>query len=166
MFESHVQQHGRVQLPQPQHVAELLQELQAALQPGKSGLPPPPTYAEVAPYSYLHSSARRTSAELLHLRRENEQLRQVQRQCEQLSAQLKESQVRLDPRYDHHVIIMLLSQVEIQRRENDLMMVTDECKKTKEQLVSYKQVMEKQQEHIEKLLTENFDLQRQLHSPP
>ncbi len=51
-------------------------------------------------------------------------------------------------------------QVEIDRRETDLMMVTDECKRTKEQLVSYKQVMEKQQEHIEKLLTENFELQR------
>lgn len=56
-------------------------------------------------------------------------------------------------------------QVEMNRRETDLMMVTDECKRTKEQLVSYKQVMEKQQEHIEKLLTENFDLQRQLLEP-
>lgn len=56
-------------------------------------------------------------------------------------------------------------QVEMNRKETDLMMVTDECKRTKGQLVSYKQVMEKQQEHIEKLLTENFDLQRQLLEP-
>lgn len=53
----------------------------------------------------------------------------------------------------------------MERRESDLLMVTDECKRTKDQLVSYKQVMEKQQEHIEKLLTENFDLQRQLLLP-
>lgn len=56
-------------------------------------------------------------------------------------------------------------QMEMERRDTDLMMVTDECKRTKEELVSYKQVMEKQQEHIEKLLTENFDLQRQLLTP-
>ena len=60
---------------------------------------------------------------------------------------------------------LLTVQVEMDRRETDLMMVTDECKRTKEQLVSYKQVMEKQQEHIERLLTENFDLQRQLLPP-
>lgn len=48
------------------------------------------------------------------------------------------------------------------KRDTDLIMVTDECKKTKDQLLSYKQVMEKQQEHIEKLLTENFELQNQL----
>ena len=90
VFESHVQHHGRVHLPHPQRIGELLQELQSALKPHVS---PPPRYTEVASYSYLHSSARRSSTELLHLRRENEQLRQVQRQCERLSAQLKESQV-------------------------------------------------------------------------
>lgn len=94
VFESHVQHHGHVRLPQPQRIAELLQELQSALLPVKPSVSPPPTYAEVAPYSYLQSSTQRSSTELLHLRRENEQLRQVQRQCERLSAQLKESQVR------------------------------------------------------------------------
>lgn len=93
VFEAHVQHHGRVHLPQPQRIADLLQELQAALVPPKSSESPPPTYAEVVPYSYLQSSARHISSELLHLRRENEQLRQVQRQCERLSAQLQESQV-------------------------------------------------------------------------
>ena len=66
-----------VHLPHPQRIGELLQELQSALKPHVS---PPPRYTEVASYSYLHSSARRSSTELLHLRRENEQLRQVQRQ--------------------------------------------------------------------------------------
>ena len=47
------------------------------------------------------------------------------------------------------------------KKQTDFLMVTEECKKTKEELVSYKQVMEKQHEHIEKLLTENFELQRQ-----
>lgn len=93
VFEAHVQHHGRVHLPKPQHIAALLQELQAALVPPRSSISPPPTYTEVVPYSYLQSSARRGSIELSHLRRENEQLRQVQRQCERLSAQLQESQV-------------------------------------------------------------------------
>ena len=47
----------------------------------------------------------------------------------------------------------------------DFLMVTDECKRVKEELVSYKQVMEKQQEHVERLLTENFDLRRLTDSP-
>lgn len=94
VFEAHVQHHGRVHLPKPQRIAELLQELQTALvPPPRSNVSPPPTYAEVVPYSYLQSSARRSTSELLHLRRENEQLRQVQRQCERMSAQLQESQV-------------------------------------------------------------------------
>lgn len=97
VFECHVQHYGRLHLPGPssQHIAGLLKELQAALIPVKPSrnASPPPTYAEVAvPFSYLQSSARRSSSELLHLRRENEQLRQVQRHCERLSAQLKESQ--------------------------------------------------------------------------
>ena len=48
----------------------------------------------------------------------------------------------------------------------DFMMVTDECKRVKEELVSYKQVMEKQQEHIERLLTENFELRQMLDPLP
>lgn len=98
VFEGHIQHHGRVHLPQPQRVADLLQELQSALlPPPKPNISPPPTYAEVIPYSYMQSSRHRSSSssssELLHLRRENEKLRQVQRQSERLSAQLKESQV-------------------------------------------------------------------------
>ena len=44
----------------------------------------------------------------------------------------------------------------------EFLMVTEECKRVKEELVSYKQVMEKQQEHIDKLLSENFDFRFQL----
>ena len=44
----------------------------------------------------------------------------------------------------------------------EFLMVTEECKRVKEELVSYKQVMEKQQEHIDKLLSENFDFRCQL----
>ena len=93
VFEAHVQHHGHVHLPQPQHICDLLQELQASL---KSSHSPPPIYSEVVstlPYSHLHSSIKRSSNELLHLRRENEQLRLTQRECERLSAQLQESQV-------------------------------------------------------------------------
>lgn len=43
----------------------------------------------------------------------------------------------------------------------DFVMVTEECKRVKEELVSYKQVMEKQQDHIERLLTENFELRQE-----
>lgn len=88
-----MQHHGRVHLPKPQRIVELLQELQTALVPRspRPNVSPPPTYAEVVPYSYLQR--RNSSSEVLHLRRENEQLRQVQRQCERLSAQLQESQV-------------------------------------------------------------------------
>ena len=100
VFEAHVQHHGRVHLPQPQRVADLLQELQSALLPPlKPSVSPPPTYAEVVPSSCImqsnirHRHASASSTELLHLRRENEKLRQVQRQSERLSAQLKESQV-------------------------------------------------------------------------
>ena len=92
VFEAHVQHHGHIHLPKPQHVAEVLKELQTALAPPKSSSPPP-TYADVVPHSYLHSNLHRSSNELLHLRRENEQLRQIQRECERLSAQLQESQV-------------------------------------------------------------------------
>ena len=96
VFEAHVQHHGRVHLPQPQRVADLLQELQSALLPcPKPSVSPPPTYAEVVPYEHRHLSRQRSSSELLYLRRENEKLRQAQRQSERLSAQLKESQVRV-----------------------------------------------------------------------
>ena len=94
-FESHVQQHGHVHLPHPQRVATLLEELHSSLLPVTCNHSPPPTYTEVVtpPFSFLQSSARKSSSELLHLRRENEQLRQVQRDCEKLSALLKQTQV-------------------------------------------------------------------------
>ena len=51
------------------------------------------------------------------------------------------------------------------RQVADLMMVTDECKRVKEELVSYKQVMEKQQDHVDRLLTENFELRHNVNLP-
>ncbi len=61
---------------------------------------------------------------------------------------------------------MCVSQVALDRQMAEFLMVTDECKRVKGELVSYKQVMEKQQEHVDKLLSENFDLRYQLESLP
>ena len=59
-------------------------------------------------------------------------------------------------------------ELELKLIENkkDFFMVTEECKKAKHELVTYKQVMEKLQGEIEVLLSENFDLKRQLNPPP
>ncbi len=62
--------------------------------------------------------------------------------------------------------VVVLFQGALEKQQTDLIMVTHECKRTKDQLVSYKQVMEKQQEHIERLLTENFNLSRPSPPPP
>ncbi len=61
---------------------------------------------------------------------------------------------------------MCVSQVALDRQMAEFLMVTDECKRVKGELVSYKQVMEKQQEHVDKLLSENFDLRYQIESLP
>ena len=57
-------------------------------------------------------------------------------------------------------LISQLMQIKIllAERSQDLDEVTSECKKTKDELVTHKQVLENYQEHIERLLTENADL--------
>ena len=82
--------------------------------------------------------------ELSRLRRENERLRQLEAEYQ------RENTLLLEKR--ESMVIQL----------SDFDMVTEECKSVKEQLVAYKQVMEKQHEQMERLLNENTELQRKL----
>ena len=82
--------------------------------------------------------------QLMHLRRENERLREQEAEFQKENAQLLESKENMV------------------KQLSDFDMVTEECKSVKEQLVAYKQVMEKQHEQMERLLNENTELQRKL----
>ena len=82
--------------------------------------------------------------ELIKLRRENERLR----------AQEME--------YQRENALLLKKKESMVTQLSDFDMVTEECKNVKEQLVAYKQVMEKQHEQMERLLNENTELQRKL----
>ena len=175
-FEAHLRRHGglKVQLNQPEHIAGLLQELQVSLSneevesEKRAETEAPPTYFETleqdhnstvtGPFnkpsssSFVSSSTqqRRQSlesptlksraTELRRLRRESQELARVQAENEDLISQLMQTKVLLA------------------ERSQDLDEVTSECKKTKDELVTHKQVLENYQEHIEKLLTENADL--------
>ena len=94
--------------------------------------------------SSLAAMATSNHEELLHLRRENERLRQQEAEYQKENAQLLESKENMV------------------KQLSDFDMVTEECMSVKEQLVAYKQVMEKQHEQMEKLLNENTELQRKL----
>ena len=77
----------------PPHTIQLLQSqlhnLHAALVS-----PPPPYTPPVVTTRTRSSTSGSGSSEMLHLRRELESLRHVQRESERMSAQVKESQVR------------------------------------------------------------------------
>ena len=132
----------------------LLQELRSSLvsrQPAITlgnnihGEAPPPGYTEtvsVPSHSHSQPSPSVSHSELIRLRRENEEMKAVQLERDRLQAKLMAVELKLE------------------QQTSDFAMVTDECKRAKEHLVSYKQVMEKQQEHLERLLSENFDLKR------
>lgn len=95
-----------------------------------------------SPTGFPHSGSAHN--ELMRLRRENERLRTQEMEYQRENALLikkKESMVT---------------------QLSDFDMVTEECKNVKEQLVAYKQVMEKQHEQMERLLNENTELQRKL----
>lgn len=57
---------------------------------------PPTAIASSSSFATARTRSLSSTSELLHLRREVESLRQVQRDCEGLSAQVKESQVQYD----------------------------------------------------------------------
>ena len=111
-------------------------------------LPPPlsstPHQASPPPSSTAAGIATSNHEELMRLRRENERLRQQGAQFQKENVQLLESKESMV------------------KQLSDFDMVTEECKSVKEQLVAYKQVMEKQHEQMEGLLNENTELQRKL----
>lgn len=115
-----------------------------------SSSPPPAAPLSSSPHqasssTYLPSAiASSNHEELMRLRRENERLRQQEAEYQKENAQLLESK--------ENMVTQL----------SDFDMVTEECKSVKEQLVAYKQVMEKQHEQMERLLNENTELQRKL----
>ena len=182
VFESHVRRHGglKIQLNQPEHIAGLLQDLQMSLseeerkgERSKSS-DAPPSYSETVGHSknsttpqarvgnasstsqarVVESSSpthnRRLSedspttktrlAELRGLRQDSLELKRIQVENEDLISQLMQTKILLA------------------ERSQDLDEVTSECKKTKDELVTHKQVLENYHEHIERLLTENADL--------
>jgi hypothetical protein len=112
-----------------------------------SSPPPSPTLSSSPHYpppSFPSAIATSNHEGLMHLRRENERLRQQEAEYQKENAQLLESKENMV------------------KQLSDFDMVTEECKSVKEQLVAYKQVMEKQHEQMERLLNENTELQRKL----
>ncbi len=133
---------------QPNHIEGVLAELHTLMSTVNTGemskpLPPYSEAVSVMVTSHLQLSSD-SNSEVIRLRRENEELRQLQLDRDKLNSQLVHSQSKLE----QNLI--------------DLDMVTDECKKAKEELVVYKQVLEKQHERMESLLNENFDLKKRL----
>ena len=146
-FESHVSRHGglNVQLHQPEHIAGLLQELQVSLsdedadrERGDGSEAPRVDSDNSRPENSPTLLSR--LAEMKKLRLENKELRRIESENRDLISQLTQAKVLLA------------------ERSQDLDSVTSECKKTKDELVTHKQVLENYQEHIEKLLSENADL--------
>ena len=111
----------------------------------KTTSPTPPPLSS-SPHQTYPSAIGSNHEELMHLRRENERLRQQETEYQKENAQLLESKENMV------------------KQLSDFDMVTEECKSVKEQLVAYKQVMEKQHEQMETLLNENTELQRKLAS--
>ena len=126
VFEAHVSRHGEMlNVPRPDHVAGLLHELQSSLQEQVPGVEAPPSYVEAVSGSRGRSQS--ITAEIQRLRRENEELKEQ-----------KES-------------LLLNAQRDRSLQQSEFDWVTEECKRAKEQLVAYKQVIEKQQLQIERL---------------
>ena len=126
VFEAHVSRHGEMlNVPRPDHVAGLLHELRSSLEEQVPGVEAPPSYVEAVSGSRGRSQS--ISSEIQRLRHENEELKQ-QNECLLSNAQRDRS-----------------------RQQSEFDWVTEECKRAKEQLVAYKQVIEKQQLQIESL---------------
>ena len=125
VFEGHVSRHGEMlNVPRPDHVAGLLHELRSSLEEQVSGVEAPPSYVEAVSSSRGRSHS--IPSEIQRLRHENEELKE-QNECLLSNAQRDRSQ------------------------QSEFDWVTEECKRAKEQLVAYKQVIEKQQLQIERL---------------
>lgn len=179
VFESHVKRHGglKVQLNQPTHIADLLQELQLSLSEeeesdlGRSrednSSEAPPSYLESVgertPTLQRPSSTYDTQADEMRLRTLSSPGRLSRlklRKLQQDSTELKRLQVENDDLISQLAHTKML----LAERSQDLDEVTSECKKAKDDLVTHKQVLENYQEHIERLLTENADLRMRHHT--
>ena len=141
VFEAHVSRHGEVlNVPRPDHVAGLLHELRSSLEEQVPGVEAPPSYVEAVSCSRGRSQS--ISSEIQRLRQENEELKQ-QNECLLLNAQRDRS-----------------------HQQSEFDWVSEECRRAKDQLVAYKQVIEKQQLQIESLACgQNVDT-RMLYLPP
>lgn len=145
-FKEHMKFHGYQLPPQLDHIAGIMAQLQTSIvshQANQLDKKRPPPYSETVSSMTVTSHlqpASNSNSEVIRLRRENEELRQHQLDRDNLNQKLVEVQNRLE------------------QSQADLDMVTDECKKTKDELVTHKQVLEKQQEKLQELLSENFDL--------
>lgn len=115
----------------------------ASYHQSKMTTPTPPALSS-SPHQGYPSTVGSNHEELMRLRRENERLRQQEAEYQKENTQLLESKENMV------------------KQLSDFDMVTEECKSVKEQLVAYKQVMEKQHEQMERLLNENTELQRKL----
>jgi len=147
-FDTHLKLHSQQVPTRPDHIASILAELHKSTIDSKSDStdtePPPYSEAMSVMVTSHFQFGPDSNSELIRLRRENEELRQLQLDRERLNAKLVDSQSKLE-----------LSILEMDH-------VTDECKKAKEELVAYKQVLESQHEKFSKLLTENYDMKRKL----
>ena len=171
-LEVHLSEAGEQHLPRDQQVVTILRQIRAKSQepggdddcsvdsstgkPVGSAVESPPSYYDTvstfvanchqsppsSPHAYTLGGP--THDELIRLKRENERLRQQEVEYQRENAQLLEKK--------ESMVVQLA----------DFDMVTEECKTVKEQLVAYKQVMEKQHEQMERLLNENTELQRKL----
>ena len=146
VFRSHVQRHGEtVNLTQPEKVAGLLDELRFSLsdaeeeepQANRPPLEAPPSYQEALSHSNSGSSLspghRRGK---LDWRRGADEVRRLQLENERLAAEL----VRANE---------LMTE-----QEKEFVFVTEECKRAKLEVATYKQVLENQKDLFERMGSE------------
>ena len=137
VFETHVARHGQLNLQQPDRVAGLLSQLRSSLSDEEKSLSSPPSYSDAT-----SGSRSQLQQQLQRLRQENKTLKQLEQEKEELTNELKRMQDIMENQTD------------------EFYRVTEECKEAKVQLTTYKQVFERQQEMLEKLVTENSTLKR------
>lgn len=154
VFEAHVRRHGeQLHVPQPKRVAGLLNALRLSLsEEDKTALSAPPSYSEatISPPSPTPSTTSATGLlpsgtaapskarliqHLQRLRKENDHLKALLEEKQELSIQLEQAKD------------------ECTSRTEELDRVTQECATVKDELLVYKQVVEKQVETIQGLLS-------------
>ena len=145
VFQSHVQRHGEtVNLPQPEKVAGLLDELKFSLSDPEEAesrvlrppLEAPPSYQEALSHGSSPRSSpvhRRFSRGKSDWRREADELKRLQLENEQLAAELAKANERVD------------------EQSKEFEFVIEECKQAKLDVAMYKQVLDNQKELFERM---------------